>query len=240
MNTGLETRGIKKYFSDIVALDDINLKLDKGAIVGLLGPNGAGKSTLVRLLSGVMRPTSGEAYIYGYDLQKNIDDIKRITGLLPEEHALYEKLSVYEYIEFIGTLYDLDRTLIEIKFATLSEVLNLNLLRDRLIETLSKGQKQKVAILSALIHDPKILFLDEPLANLDIRAQKIVRDLIKKFKDESKIIMIATHLLSNIETICDYLVVINRGIIVFQGTIEAFKGSFENLEDAYLNMVDLV
>lgn len=236
---GLVTYDLKKSFSDIIALDGVNMKILNGRIVALLGQNGAGKTTLIRLLSAVMAPSSGTALIRGYDLIKQTNDVKRITGLLPEEYALYEKLSVYEYLQFIATLYDVSKKNFEIRFAKYTEKLNLNLMNNRLIETLSKGQKQKVALIASLIHEPLILLLDEPLANLDIKAQRVVREIILDYRSQSRIILIATHLLYNIQSICDDIIIINEGEIIFSGSIKEFQGNFANLEDSYLEKIEL-
>lgn len=235
---GIETHALVKQFDTITALDGVHLKIPKGHIVGLLGQNGAGKSTLVRLLSGVMKPTAGHALINDYHLLDEVDQVKRITGLLPEEYALYEKLSVFEYVEFLGTLYDMHPNVIRDRFQELSNRLKMNSLRDRLIDTLSKGQKQKVAIIAALIHEPMVLFLDEPLANLDVGAQREVRSIIQEYKNDNRTIMIATHLLSNVEATCDIIVIIDQGKIRYTGTVDDFKQQYDSLEEAYLGYLE--
>lgn len=234
---GLEIIDLHKNFDQVNALNGVNLKIAQGKIVGLLGQNGAGKSTLVRLLSGVMRPNKGTAKLNGYDLINQTEMVKRITGLLPEEYALYEKLSIWEYIEFIATLYDLPPNILKERFTELTTKLDVYDLRQRLIETLSKGQKQKVAIIAALIHEPDILFLDEPLANLDIKAQRTVRDIIASYKTKNRIILIATHLLANVQQSCDDIIIIDKGVIKFTGSIKDFKAGNEDLEDAYLSFI---
>lgn len=233
----LEIKSLKKTFADITALDDITVNIEKGKIIGLLGQNGAGKSTLVRLLSGVMRPTSGTAKIFGYDLHENKNDVKRITGLLPEEYALYEKLSVYEYVQFIATLYDIPENIFEKRFADLTRRMEMKTLQYRMIETLSKGQKQKVAFITSIIHEPDVLFLDEPLANLDIHAQQVVREIIKEYQRTDRIILIATHLLVNVASTCDDLLVIDNGKISYSGALSTFQGEYASLEEAYIHII---
>ncbi|OLS25805.1 MAG: SkfA peptide export ATP-binding protein SkfE [Candidatus Heimdallarchaeota archaeon LC_2] len=235
---GLQIFNIAKRFDEIYALNGINLSLSKGSIVALLGQNGAGKSTLIRLLSGVMKPTSGTALIYNFDLLKNTTEVKRITGLLPEEHALYEKLTVTEYISFIASLYDVGDSDFNSRYQYFLNILEIEELKDRLIETLSKGQKQKAAIIAALIHEPQMLLLDEPLANLDVKAQITVRNLIKKYKNENRIILIATHLLDNVAAICDQVVLIRDGKILFSDTVINFQGEYGSMEEAYLRFVE--
>ena len=228
-------KGISKKFGDTYALRDVTLELPSGHIVGLIGPNGAGKSTLLRLISGVMRPSTGFGRIYGHDLIEERNEVKKITGLLPEETALYEKLSVQEYIEFIGALYEVNPITIERKLRFLSKELGMEKFQGRLIETLSKGQKQKIALIASLIHDPKVLLLDEPMANLDVVAQIKVKEIIKQYKQEEKVIIIATHLLENVFELCDTISIISEGRILFTGTVSEFLGTEESMEKAYLS-----
>ncbi len=235
---GLQIFDLSKRFDNILALNGVKLNLSKGSIVALLGQNGAGKSTLIRLLSGVMKPTSGTASIYNFDLLKDSIAVKRITGLLPEEYALYEKLTVTEYISFIASLYDVKDEDFTQRYNYFLNILEIDELKDRLIESLSKGQKQKAAIIAALIHEPQMLLLDEPLANLDVKAQITVRSLIKKYKNENRIILIATHLLDNVAAICDRVVLIRDGKILFSDSVVNFQGEYGSMEEAYLQFVE--
>lgn len=182
-----------------------------------------------------MKPSSGEANIFGFDLANQSSEVKRITGLLPEEYALYEKLTVKEYTQFISSLYDLPPKLYEERFQFYSDKLEIAQLSDRLIETLSKGQKQKVAFITALISEPLVLFLDEPLANLDIKAQVVVRGIIKEYKSQNRVIVIATHLIENIISICDDIILIDNGKVLFNGSLVEFQGENNSFENAYLN-----
>lgn len=230
----LEMVNVSKQFGETWALKNVTLRLKSGEIIALVGPNGAGKSTLIRLISGVMRPTNGKGRLYDYDLKANRSNVKAITGLLPEETALFEKLSVWEYIEFIGALYGVQDNLILERFTKFSKELSIYGLRDRLIETLSKGQKQKVALIAALIHDPKVLLLDEPMANLDVVAQIKVKEIIRQYKKDEKLIIIATHLLENVVELCDSIAIINEGEIRFIGNVNDFIGDSPSPEEAYL------
>lgn len=230
----LEINELSKYFHGIQALNKASVIIRKGSIIGLLGPNGAGKTTMIRLLTGIMKPSSGSAIIYGHDITTEQNAVKRITGLLPEDAALYNKLSIFEYIEFIAALYDIEHQDFVNRFMILLDRLDIRELKDRLIDTLSKGQKQKVALIAALIHEPKVLLLDEPMANLDVVAQRVVKKMIREYQTENRIILIATHLLSNIEDICDTIVVIDRGEIKYTGSMHEFAANAPSLEDAYL------
>ncbi len=228
-------KNLSKSFGPIKALDGVNFSTPPGKIIALLGTTGAGKSTLIRLLTSIMVPTSGTAEVYSHDIREDPDSVKKITGLLPEESALYDKLSIIEYCEFIGALYDLPKKLIHEQFNYLAARLGIELLRDRLIETLSKGQKQKVSLIVAFLHSPSLLLLDEPMANLDVVAQLEVKKMLREYQSQERTILIATHLLENVKDLCETIVVIDKGRIKFVGSISDFRGDHENLEEAYLS-----
>lgn len=236
VSNGIVIQNLSKHFQDIKAIDNLEIEIAKGNIVGLLGPNGAGKTTLIRLLCGIMRPDTGCFLLYDFNSNSNLEDIKRLTGLLPEEAALYDKLSIKEYAEFIGSLYGLDRETIRIRFEKLSTRLEIYQLKDRLIETLSKGQKQKVSLIVALLHEPNVLLLDEPMANLDVVAQREVKKIIQEYKSQDRIIIIASHLLDNIKATCDEVIVINKGTILKKGPIQSIFNSDQQIEDQYLQL----
>lgn len=231
---GIQVNHLSKEFGTIRALDDVNFSMPQGHIIALVGPNGAGKSTLIRLLTSIMSPTSGSAIIYGNDTVTQADEVKRKTGLLPEESALYDKLTVYEYCEFIGALYDMNKREIREKFDILARRLDIHTMEDRLIETLSKGQKQKVSLIVAFLHSPLLLLLDEPMANLDVISQIEVKKMLREYKSRDRSIVIATHLLENVKDLCEMIVVIDKGRIRFVGSLEKFTEGEISIEDAYL------
>ena len=231
---GIQVNHLSKEFGTIRALDDVNFSIPQGHIIALVGPNGAGKSTLIRLLTSIMSPTSGSAIIYGNDTVTQADEVKRKTGLLPEESALYDKLTVYEYCEFIGALYDMNKGEIREKFDILARRLDIHTMEDRLIETLSKGQKQKVSLIVAFLHSPLLLLLDEPMANLDVISQIEVKKMLREYRSQDRSIVIATHLLENVKDLCEMIVVIDKGRIRFVGSLEEFTEGEVSIEDAYL------
>ena len=242
MNIIIRTDQLSKYYGkggEIKAVDKLNLAVNEGETFGLLGPNGAGKTTTVRLLNCIIKPTSGSATIKDYDIITNENNVKRLTGLLPESPGLYEKLSAYEFLEFIGALYDVPKNILPERINNLLKLFSLNERRNHLLEGFSRGMKQKILIASALIHDPPILFLDEPTSMLDPRAALMVKDLIKTLSDTAgKTIFICSHILPLVEEICDRIGIIVKGALLFEGTIPEIlaETGAKTLEEAYLKL----
>ena len=222
---------------EIKALDALDLEVYEGETFGLLGPNGAGKTTTVRLLNGIIRPTSGTAIVGGHDVAKEGKEVKRITGLLAESAGLYEKLSPHEFLEFIGALYEVPRDILPSRIDDLLSLFGLTDRRDTLLEGFSRGMKQKVLLAAALVHDPAILFLDEPTSALDPRAAHMVKDLILKLaEDARKTIFVCSHILPLVEELCDRIGIIHQGRLVTLGTVDEIvrASGTSNLEDAFI------
>jgi ABC-2 type transport system ATP-binding protein len=238
----LSTNNLSKYYgkgNQIKAVDELNLEVYEGETFGLLGPNGAGKTTTVRLLNCIIKPTSGTAVINDYDILKNETDVKRATGLLAESPGLYEKLSAYEFLEFIGALYDVPRNILTERVNDLLKLFGLHSRRNHLLEGYSRGMKQKVLIASALIHDPPILFFDEPTSMLDPRAALMVKDLIKTLSDTvGKTIFICSHILPIVEELCDRIGIINKGKLIAIGSVDEIiaQTGKKTLEEAFINI----
>ena len=240
MKTVISADGLSKYYGkggEIKAVDELDLEVYEGETFGLLGPNGAGKTTTVRLLNCIIKPTGGTASINGYDILKQGTEVKRITGLLAESPGLYEKLSAHEFLEFMGALYDVPGDVLRERIDNLLKLFSLYDRRDYLLEGYSRGMKQKVLIASALIHDPPVLFLDEPTSMLDPRAALMVKDLIKKLADSAgKTIFICSHILPIVEELCDRIGIINQGRLIALGTIDEIKvqTGTKTLEEAFI------
>jgi len=234
------TNDLSKYYgkgSVIKAVDELNLEVYEGETFGLLGPNGAGKTTTVRLLNCIIKPTSGTATVNGYDILKDETEVKRVTGLLAESPGLYGKLSAHEFLEFMGALYDVPSDILPERIDDLLKLFGLYDRRDHLLEGYSRGMKQKVLIASALIHDPPILFFDEPTSMLDPRAALMVKDLIKRLADTAgKTIFICSHILPIVEEICDRIGIINEGKLIALGTIDEIitQTKTKTLEEAFI------
>jgi len=236
------TKGLSKYYGKggaIKALDNLDLEVYKGETFGLLGPNGAGKTTAVRLLNGIIKPSRGTATIGGLDIVKNEMKVKAITGLLAETPGLYEKLSAYEFLEFIGALYDVPGNIMPGRIRDLLKLFGLSDRANHLLEGYSRGMKQKVLIAAAMIHDPPILFFDEPTSTLDPRAALMVKDLINELtKDAGKTVFICSHILPIVEELCDRIGIINKGRLVALGTVEELTSqtNTKTLEEAFISL----
>jgi ABC-2 type transport system ATP-binding protein len=236
----IETKNLTKKFKTITAVDNINLEVKVGENFGLIGPNGAGKTTTIRLLNGVIKPTSGTALVKGYDILKDVYLVKRITGLLPESPGLYEKLTAREFLEFMGSLYDIPKNTISERIDELIELFKLEERENDILEGYSRGMKQKILLASTLIHDPDILFFDEPTSNLDPMASRMVKNMINQLsKRAGKTIFISTHILSDVEELCDRLAIIVNGAIIEVDTPNELmsKTSTKTVEKAYLKLI---
>jgi ABC-2 type transport system ATP-binding protein len=224
----IETNNLTKTFSDVTAVEDLTLRVDEGEVFGFLGPNGAGKTTTVRVLACLISKTSGEARIGNYEIGNDADALKirKIIGLVPDNVGLYEDLSAYRNLDFYGRLYECTVAQREDRIEHFLKMLGLWNVRDRAVRTFSKGMKQKLAIVRALIHEPQVLFLDEPTANLDPEFQKTVRDFILELKHEKRTIFLNTHNLDEAQRICDRIGILNTKLVA-EGTPEQLMESLE-------------
>jgi ABC-2 type transport system ATP-binding protein len=220
----IEIENLTRKFGTLTAVENLTLHIDEGEVFGFLGPNGAGKTTTVRMLCCLISKTSGKATIEGYDISNNADQqkIRKIIGLLPENVGLYDDLSAYRNLDFYGRLYKMSEEKRKERVEYFLKMLNLWDKRDVTAGSFSKGMKQKLSIARALIHDPKVLFLDEPTANLDPEAAKTVRDFILELKKEKRTIFINTHNLDEASRICDRVGIIKTKMIEV-GTLEQLR-----------------
>ena len=240
MRVLIRTDKLSKHYGkggQIKAVDELDLEVYEGETFGLLGPNGAGKTTTVRLLNCIIKPTKGTATVNGNDILNGETEVKRVTGLLAESPGLYEKLSAHEFLEFMGALYDVPDDVLPKRIDDLLKLFGLYDRRDYLLEGYSRGMKQKVLIAAALIHDPPILFFDEPTSMLDPRAALMVKDLIKKLADSAgKTIFICSHILPVVEELCDRIGIINQGKLIALGTVDEIiaQTGTKTLEEAFI------
>jgi len=231
---------LSKYYGKgdkVKAVDELDLEAYEGETFGLLGSNGAGKTTTVRLLNCIIKPTSGTATVNGYDILKEETKVKRVTGLLAESPGFYEKLSAYEFLELMGALYDVPGDILPERIGDLLKLFGLYDRRDYLLESYSRGMKQKVLIAATLVHDPPILFFDEPTSMLDPRAALMVKDLIKGLAERAgKTIFICSHILPIVEELCGRIGIINYGKLVALGTVDEIIAQTETktLEEAFI------
>ena len=236
----IETVNLTKKYGEFVAVNDLNLNVKAGEIYGFLGPNGAGKTTTIRMITGLLHPTSGKVLINGIDIWQEPIRAKAQIGLIPDTPSVYPKLSGNEFLDFIASIYEIPRKESRRKIAEILEMLDLTHKADELIETYSHGMKQKIVIAAALLHDPSVLILDEPTVGLDPKSAKLIKDLLKAFALKGKTVFMSTHILEIAEKMCDRVGIINYGELIAEGTIEELRnrvGKGEgSLEDLFLEL----
>ncbi len=218
----IEFLGVSKSFGNHKALEDANITIEDGTTIGIVGPNGAGKTTLIRLLCGILKPTEGQIVIDGKDLEKYPTDIKKIIGYLPEEPNLYERPKAGELLEYFGLLYGVPRGKVHERIDELLALVGLSDRKDWRVSSFSKGMRQRLAISRALIHDPKIIVLDEPTMGLDPLTSRRIRDFIKTLKKD-KTIILCSHYMNEAEQLCDKIAIIDKGKIRAYDTVENLK-----------------
>jgi len=238
----LVVEGLTKVFRGQTAVDHLSFRVARGRFFGFLGPNGAGKSTTIKMLTGLLRPTAGDAVVEGVRLSQDLLGVKRVIGILPEELPLYERLTGEEYLQFAGRMYGLPRAETGRRSAELLEFLTLADDRGKLIADYSQGMKKKLALAAALIHNPRVLFLDEPLNGIDPVSGRVVTDLLRRMTAKGVTLFFTTHVLDVVERLCDEVAVIDRGRIVAQGTIDDIRtqrevGQDASLEDVFLKLI---
>jgi ABC-2 type transport system ATP-binding protein len=241
----IKTINLTKRFGNLIAVKNLNLDIPPGEIFGLLGPNGAGKTTTIRILTGLLKPTSGQVLVGGYDIQKEPEKTKRIIGLVPDRPFLYQKLTGGEFLNFIADLYELP---VEVKKRRIPEILSLFEIsewRDILIEDYSHGIQRKLVMASVLLHNPKVIFLDEPLVGLDPKAGRLVKRIFQELSQKKVTIFMSTHTLEIAEKLCHRIGIIQEGRLLALGTNEELRRKAErggetvagaNLEDIFLKL----
>ncbi|HET9315322.1 MAG TPA: ABC transporter ATP-binding protein [Vicinamibacteria bacterium] len=238
----IDARALTKVFQGKPAVDQLTLQVARGRFFGFLGPNGAGKSTTIKMLTGLLRPTSGQAFVEGLDLAKDRLAIKQRIGVLPEELPLYERLTGEEYLLFAGRMYGLSAEETRKRTDELLAFLSLEEDRGRLILDYSQGMRKKVALAAALIHNPRVLFLDEPLNGIDPVSGRVVTDLLRRLAQKGVTMFFTSHVLDVVERLCDEVAIIDRGRIVAQGTLDEIRRQREvgldaSLEDVFIKLV---
>jgi ABC-2 type transport system ATP-binding protein len=219
----ITTEKLGKRFDDFQAVRDVNLQVREGELLALLGPNGAGKTTTVRMLSAILRPTSGRAWVNGYDVVTQADRVRRTVGLLTEQPGLYLRMSGLEYLVFYGRLYGLEDSLTRRRSLELFARFAMDGVAGQRLGTYSKGMRQKVGIIRAMLHDPEVLLLDEPTSAMDPHSAKLVRDAIAELRQDRRSIVLCTHNLAEAEALADRIAIINHGQIAAQGSAAQLK-----------------
>lgn len=232
----IKARNLTKKFESFVAVDNINLTVEKGKIFGFLGPNGAGKTTTIRMLTGSLRPTSGEIEILGLNMKTHELEIKRRIGVVPDEPRIYDHLKGYEYLEFVMDIYRVNEKEVKDRIQELSAAFGVDYLFKQ-VSDMSHGMKQKLMLISVLMRKPEVIFLDEPTVGLDAKSAKILKELLKKYASQGTTIFLTTHILEIAEKMCDEIAIIDKGKIIAQGTMETLRnGENKSLEDLFLEL----
>jgi len=239
MEIVIETVNLNKIFNSKSAVKDVNLNIRKSSIFGFVGPNGAGKTTTVNMLVGMFRPTSGNIKIFDIDSVKHSIDIKRRIGVVTEDSSLFEQLKAEEQLYLTAKIYRLDRKTIKNRTDELFDFFDLNNHRYRFIYEYSKGMKKKLVLMCALIHDPEILFLDEPFEGLDPVSTRIIRENLSLMADNGKTVFITSHNLLLIENLCTDIAIINNGEILIQSSIENIRKNIKDKTDNYSGLESL-
>lgn len=235
----IEAVHLSKKFGEKIAVEDASFQVSGGEIFGFLGPNGAGKTTTLKMLVGLLKPSTGTARIAGYDIQNRPLRAKAACGYVPDEPNLYAKLSARELLRFVGDLYQLEPAQVARRTDELLRLFDLSAVGDDLIDSFSHGMQQKTSLAAALLHDPKVLILDEPTVGLDPKSARLIKDILRQIADRGAAIMLSTHILEIAERMCDRIGIINRGKLIAIGTLEELRalGTGESsLEDIFLEL----
>ncbi len=224
MEYAIETSNLKKYFGDIHAVDGIDLKIPKGYLYGVLGPNGAGKTTTIRMLSTILYPTDGEATVLGFNLRKEASEIRKRIGVCPQELVIYPRLTARENIHLIAQMHGIIKKDYKERTDDLLGRMNLLDRADSLSKTYSGGMKRRLNVLMAVIHEPELIFFDEPTAGLDPQSRRVVWDFIKEFQERESTIILTTHNMEEADDLSDELLIVDYGKIIAQGTPSELKG----------------
>lgn len=233
----IEANNLTMDFGKFRALEDLSLSVAAGEIFGFLGPNGAGKTTTLRILSGLLKPTRGSASLCGMDIQKNPREAKRLIGLVPDTPFVYKKLTGREFLSFVGGLYRLPTVNLMKRMENLLEIFSLSEFADELCESYSRGMLQKLVFASALLHEPRVLLLDEPMVGLDPKSARLVREIILERAKAGAAIFVSTHTLPLAEEICHRIGILRRGRLMAIGTGEEILRRVSNngnFEEAFL------
>jgi len=235
----IELIDLTKRFRQVTAVDGLSVTVARGEIFGFLGPNGAGKTTTIKMMAGTLQPTSGRVIIDGRDLGRSPEHAKQVVGFIPDRPFLYEKLTGLEFLQFMAGLYGVNSSRFMPRAESLLELFELFDWRHELVESYSHGMKQRLIMSAALIHQPKVLVVDEPMVGLDPRGARLVRNIFRQLRSNGGTIFVSTHTLSIAAELCDRIGIILHGRLLVEGTVEELKakaGESRELEDAFLKL----
>ena len=235
----IEVQGLHKQFGSVVAVDDVSFVAADGVVTGLLGPNGAGKTTTLRVLSTLIAPDRGRALVDGLDVTQQPLEVRRHLGVLPDARGLYPRLTAREHVRYFGELHGLSGPKLEQRADELMKLLELDGVADRRVEGFSNGERTKVALCRALVHDPKNVLLDEPTNGLDVMSTRGVRTLIRRLREQGRCVVFSSHVMQEVGALCDRIIVVAKGKVVADGTADELRARTgkDNLEEAFVQVI---
>jgi sodium transport system ATP-binding protein len=236
----IHAEDLHKRFGDVVAVGGVSLRAEDGEVTCLLGPNGAGKSTTVRMLHGLVKPDQGRVTVDGFDAATQSRDVRRRIGVLPDALGLYPRLTAAENVAYYGELHGMSGRPLQQRVDELVELLDMGGIRDRRTDGFSQGERMKVALARALVHDPQNILLDEPTNGLDVMSTRAVRRLIRRLREQGRCILFSSHIMQEVEALCDRIIVIAHGTVVAEGTAAQLRDrtGTDTLEDAFVALAE--
>src|SRR5437868_12343951 len=233
----ISVRNLRKMYGNKAAVDGLNLEVPRGSFFGFLGPNGAGKSTTIRMLTGLIPPTSGEIELLGLPMPQQAIEVKKRIGLVPDESLLFDRLTGGEFLEFVGRMYGLERPVARERARALLALFELDENSRKLIAEYSKGMRKRVAMAASLIHHPDLFLMDEPFEGVDAVGARLMKDILLDQVRRGATIFLTSHVLEVVERLCDRVAIINEGKIVKEGTLNELRAGSETLEDVFVRVV---
>lgn len=231
---------VTKRYGQLTAVDSLNLNVKSGEIFGFLGPNGAGKTTTIRVMMGILRPTTGQVVLGGYDVEREPEKAKAVAGFIPDRPFIYEKLSGSEFLHFVGKLHHIETAQLRHRIAELLEHLELTPWQDELVESYSHGMKQRLVVCASLIHEPRLLIVDEPMVGMDPKGARTLKDLFRSRAQKGMTIFLSTHSIGVAEEVCHRIAIIHKGRLIACGTMaelyDQAKTKSGNLESVFLQL----
>lgn len=215
----IETRNLTKRYGDLIAVNNINLRLEDGDVFGFIGPNGSGKTTTMRMVATLLNPDHGEAYVCGKSIYTNQEEIRRLVGFMPDFFGVYDDMTVIEYLEFFAAAYRIDGTNRRKVAEEKLEIVDMTFKRDAMVSQLSRGQTQRIGLARTLLHDPQVLLLDEPASGLDPRARIEIRNMLKRLGEMKKTVIVSSHILPELADVCTHVGIIEKGNLLFDGNV---------------------
>lgn len=238
-STLIETRNLVKKYGDKLAVNDVSFEVNGGEIFGFLGPNGAGKTTTIKVIVGLLQPTSGTVKVDGYDIQAQPLQAKSASGYVPDTPNLYAKLTGRELLRFVGDLYNVEREQVARRVDELLRILDLTAAGDDTLDSYSHGMQQKASLAAALMHDPKVLVLDEPTVGLDPKSARLIKDILRQMAERGSAVFLSTHILEIAERMCDRIGIINQGRLIAVGTMDQLRSLDKTAESGETSLEDI-